>query len=229
MDQQKTEKLISYFQQYVTKERFAKIESLLQKRTRHITVVLEDIYQSLNASAILRTCDALGVQDVHCIEDRNPLDIKRNISQGASKWLTLSRYSQEQEEIESPLQHCIETLKKDNYTIVATSPHATMPIEKLPLDNKVALLFGTEQEGLTEQAVDYADQLVKIPMYGFVESFNVSVSVALCLYDLTTRLRVSKSLWQLNSDEQKELMLDWLRNSVDHPDILERKFYEDNK
>lgn len=226
MEIQKKELLV-YLKQFVTHQRQEKIKTLLKIRTRHIAVVLEDLYQSANISAIMRTCDALGVQDVHCVELRNQIAINKGISLGAAKWLTIDRYQQQPNETNNPTLECVLALKKQGYTIVATSPHATMPVSQLSLDKKVAFLFGTEDQGLTEEAINAADQIVEIPMYGFVESFNVSVSAALCLYDATLRLRASAIDWHLSEQAQEELELDWIRASLDHADVLERTFFEE--
>lgn len=224
MDKQK--KLIEYFSGHLTDARKALIESLLKERTRYVSVVLEDIHQSLNASAILRSCDGFGVQDVHIIEQKNNfIEIKRNIAMGTSKWLNLHYYNSQT--LENPTQACITKLKNDGYTIVATSPHATDTLETLSLDNKVALLFGTEDEGLTKQAFDLADKTIKIPMYGFAESFNVSVSAALCLYALTTRIRALNVAWQLTEQEQAALKLLWYKSSVVNPEFHERRFLQE--
>ena len=241
---EKEKQVLQYFSEHVTPQRLKKIEQLLPLRTRNVAVVLEDVYQSHNAGAIMRSCDAFGVQDIHCILKRNEFDAQSKVSQGAAKWLDISYYSQEPEEVESPTEHCIETLKKDGYKIIATSPHATTTLQELslfasssttgresedpnPMGQKLAFMFGTEEEGLTEEAVKLADDTIKIPMYGFVESFNVSVSVALILFDITTRLRASGLDWKLSEEEKQELKLDWLRNSIDRSDLLEKRFLED--
>lgn len=224
---EKEKKVLEYFSHRVTPHRLAKIESLLPLRTKKIAVVLEDVYQSHNAGAILRSCDAFGVQDVHCIVEKNQFSVKSEVAQGAAKWLDISYHSQEPEEIESPTRSCIERLKRNGYKVIATSPHATTTLQDLSVDQKLAFMFGTEEEGLSEEAVQLADDTIKIPMYGFVESFNVSVSVALILFDVTTRLRSSGLDWKLSQEEQEELKLDWLRNSLERSDLLERRFLED--
>lgn len=221
--------LLHYFAQFVTKNRQEKIKRILPLRTRRVGIVLEDIYQSSNTSAILRTADGLGVQDVHCIEGRNPFDVNAGISLGAAKWLTVDRYRTEENQTNNATKECIDSLKQDGYKIVATSPHATQSISDLPIEDKTMFLLGVEDEGLTEQAIDLADEVVQIPMYGFVESFNVSVSAALCLYDFTTRLRNSDVSWQLSEEEMLDLEIDWMRNSVENADALERRFFEDQK
>jgi tRNA (guanosine-2'-O-)-methyltransferase len=224
---EKEKQVLKYFSEHVTPQRLKKIEQLLPLRTRQATVVLEDLYQSHNAGAIMRSCDAFGVQDIHCILNRNEFDAQSKVSQGAAKWLDISYYSQEPEEVESPTEHCIKTLKNNGYKIIATSPHATTTLQELPADQKLAFMFGTEEEGLSEEAVKLADDTIKIPMYGFVESFNVSVSVALILFDITTRLRASGFDWKLSEEEHDELKLDWLRNSIDRSELLEKRFLED--
>ena len=224
---EKEKQVLKYFSERVTPQRLKKIEQLLPLRTRNVSVVLEDVYQSHNAGAILRSCDAFGVQDIHCILGRNEFDIQSKVSQGAAKWLDISFYSQEPEEVESPTQYCVDTLKKNGYKIIATSPHATTTLQELPVNQKLAFMFGTEEEGLSEEAIGLADETIQIPMYGFVESFNVSVSVALILFDITTRLRASGLEWQLTAEEQEELKLDWLKNSIDRSDALEKRFLED--
>ena len=224
---EKEKKVLEDFSSRVTPQRLAKIESLLPLRTRHIAVVLEDVYQSHNAGAILRSCDAFGIQDVHCIIEKNQFSTKSKVAKGAAQWLDISYHNQEPEEVESPTQSCVERLKRNGYKIIATSPHATKTLQELPVDQKLAFLFGTEEEGLTEEAVKLADDTIKIPMYGFVESLNVSVSVALIMFDVTTRLRASSIDWKLSDEEQEELKLDWLRNSIDRSDLLEKRILED--
>lgn len=208
--------LTAYFSQFVTPERFQKIQELVTFRTNQVAVALEDVYQDHNVSAIMRSCDAFGVQNVYCVTGRNKLRVKNAIASGATKWLTVAEYQTASE--------CIAALKKQDYKIVATSPHALMHLSEVPVDQKVVLFFGTELEGLTQQILHVADYHVKIPMFGFTESLNVSVSVALCLYDLTSRLRNSKLDWQLTQQEQEQLVFDWLKASVERSDLLEQKF-----
>ncbi len=217
--------LLAYLYTFLTEDRQKKIKKNLLDRTRYITVLLEDMHQSHNVAAVMRSCDGLGVQDIHCVEHENTLEIKKNIAMGASKWLTVHRYKSA-EPGKSATLSCIEKLKKSGYTIVATSPHGKKTLSQLPLNSKIALMFGTEDEGLSKDALDAADELMTIPMYGFVESFNVSVSVALCLYDLTSRLRVLDVDWKLSAEEQAALELIWLKAAVDRGDILEREFYK---
>ena len=229
MDIQTKKELLIYFEQFITKKRKERILATLSLRTRHVVVVLEDLYQLANSSAIMRTCDALGVQDVHCIEGRNQFDINAGIALGASKWLTIDRYCLEQDQANNPTAECLKELKKEGYKLVATSPHATKSLSELAVEDKTAFLFGTEDQGLTETALNVADEVVIIPMYGFVESFNVSVSAALCLYDFTKRLSESTVQWQLNNEERFDLQLDWARACLEKSEQLERRFFTEHR
>ena len=139
-------------------------------RTRYLTVVLEDIFQSQNASAVLRTCDCFGIQDVHIIENRNPYEINPDVELGSAKWLNMNRYNKSGH---NTLEAFTE-LRKKGYKIIATSPHKNdLMIQDLPIEHKIALVFGSEREGLSDIALQNADAFVKIPMYGFTESFNI--------------------------------------------------------
>ncbi len=178
-------------------------DRLVLHRTRHIAVVLEDIYQSHNASAVLRSCDCFGVQDVHVVESRNEFNPAGDVAVGSSKWVDYYKHPT----ISDAYCH----LHKKGYRIVATLPHEndTM-IGDLDLSQPIALVFGTELTGLTQEAIDGADAYVKIPMYGFTESFNISVCAALSLFSTTERMRSDSTIaWQLSEEEQLTLKLYW--------------------
>lgn len=199
-------------------------DRLAPHRTRHIAVVLEDIYQSHNASAVLRSCDCFGVQDVHVVENRNPFNPAGDVAVGSSKWVDYYKHA----DIKSAYSH----LHEKGYRIIATLPHEndTM-IGDLDLSQPTALVFGTELTGLTQEAIDGADGYVKIPMYGFTESFNISVCAALSLYSTTERMRRNPSIeWQLSQEEQLTLKLYWslqvIRDGESVLHQLEQKLFE---
>jgi tRNA (guanosine-2'-O-)-methyltransferase len=211
--------LIEQLLAYVTENKREKMQAVIANRTRYITVVLEDLFQEHNASAALRTCDIFGVQDVHVVEGRYSFKAVPTIAMGSSKWVDVHAYSS--------ITESITALKKDGYRIVATTPHTDCyELPNLPLDQKTALIFGSEQTGLSQEALAQADTFVKIPMYGFVESFNVSVSVALCLYDVIHRLRASATDWKLSEDETQDLMLQWIRQVSKTAALLEKNITE---
>lgn len=212
--------LFKHFAQYITPERAQTILRCAHERTRYVTVVLEDISHSHNASAALRSCDCFGIQDVHMIEMRHTFVENTNISKGANKWLSIHRYNQPKI---NNTQICYEALKKQNYTIIATTPHTNdVMIDKLPLNNKIALVFGTEEKGLSSYALEQADGYAKIPMYGFTQSFNISVSVALSVYETTKRLRESNYNWRLTPEEVVDLQLDWLGRATYRTEEIQR-------
>ncbi|NEQ49192.1 MAG: RNA methyltransferase [Leptolyngbya sp. SIO3F4] len=215
--------LIDYLGHFLTPDRKAKIETVLAHRTRYVTVLLEDIHTSQNAGAVLRNCDNFGVQDVHIIEQTTSFKVNLNVTRGCQKWLTTYRYRQQR----GNARICINALKAQGYCIVATTPHTdACELPELPLDRPIALLFGNELDGLSATALIHADTHLKIPMYGFSESFNISVSTALCLQSICDRLRQSSYSWQLTQDEQQSLRLQWYRSSCKNIQQLEASFWK---
>ena len=212
--------LIAFLGDYVTENKRQKIAEVLQQRTRHLTVLLEDIYQPHNASACLRSCDCLGVQDVHIVEDRNRYRPNNGVTMGSTKWLSLHRYHE--------ISPAVETLRSRGYRLVATTPNVDgFEPATLPREQPVALLFGTEEEGLSDEALEAADTTLRLPMYGFTQSFNISVTVALTLSRLMERVRESGIAWQLTEDEQRKLTLEFYRRIVKRHDLLEKQFWQD--
>ncbi|MCK5198001.1 MAG: RNA methyltransferase [Spirochaetales bacterium] len=211
------ERRISYYSELITAERLQKMNTVLRNRTRYISVALENIFQPHNASAVLRSCDAFGIQDVHIIENSNRFSSNSAVDMGTSQWLTLQRYRKEK----NNTIHAIEALKDQGYRVVATSPHADdIDLEEFDLTRgKAVFLFGTELDGLTPEAMEAADEYVKIPMFGFVESFNISVCVALTLHRLVQSLHESGLNWHLSEHEQMTLLHEWLRNSIRKPEL----------
>ncbi len=216
-------KLVGYLETFVSDDRKATLQRVLKNRTRHITVVLEDLYQTQNISAVLRTCDCYGIQDVHVLQNRNEFEIHKDISMGADKWLSISEYRFD-EDTEN-VKHCINSLHEKGYLVAATLPDERQrTIFDIPTEQKVAFLFGTELTGLSNEAKKYADINVLIPMYGFTESFNISNSAAIILSHTSEKLRKSNTLWQLSEDESEELYFEWLQKSVRNPDAMIRHY-----
>lgn len=212
-----------YLEQFITENKQQLIAEALKKRTRHITVVLEDIYQAQNASAVIRTCDCYGIQDVHIVENRHVYNVNPRVVHGAAKWITLHRYNEEQNNSES----CINTLKKEGFRIVATvpKPEATS-IYDLDISDKTAIVFGTEKHGISDYILHEADELVTVPMYGFTESLNISVSAAICLSAVAEKLFKSEVNWQLEEKDKTLLRLSWYKNIVHRAELLEKEFFK---
>lgn len=214
-----------YLTSFLTDERNERLREVVENRTRHITVVIEDLFQTQNISAVMRTCECLGIQDIHIVEGDNEFSIHSAISMGADKWLTRHHYPAQ----EANIVDCISKLKENGYTVVATLPgDDSCYLDKLPIDKPIAFLFGTELTGLSEEAIKHADKSVKIPMYGFTTSFNISNSVAIIATYLIEKLRNSSLNWKLNEDEKDALYLEWLQKSIKTPDLIIEKFLSKN-
>ena len=195
---------------------------IIKDRTRHLTVVVEDIFQSQNASAVLRTADCFGVQDVHIIENRNEYTLNPDVALGSSKWITMHKYS----DTENNTQAAYEYLHSQGYQIVATTPHINdIELSELDITKKTALVFGTEMRGLSDYAIKNADVHMKIPMYGFTESFNISVSAALCMHHLSDKMRRSEINWKLSDPEKLEVLLSWAKSVVKSAADIEKQMF----
>jgi tRNA (guanosine-2'-O-)-methyltransferase len=217
--------ILSYFQQFLSEHKSDLFEEKVLDRTRHFTIVLEDLFHPHNASAILRTCDCLGIQDVHMIENNHQFKNEKDISLGSRKWLTIHKHN----DLASNTPSCIESLKESGYTVAVLNPHQNdISIDEYPIETKTAFILGAEKTGLTEHSLKHADVHVKVPMYGFTESYNVSVTAALSSYDLVQRMRSSTLDWRLGEKEQWEVKLSWTLRSIRSSQKLIKHFIAEN-
>lgn len=212
------EELLVELHQFLKPERIERFEEVLANRTRHFTVAVENIYQSHNASAVMRTCDCFGIQDLHVIANKNQYSLSKDVAMGAEKWVDMHSYYKK----ENNTQECIDKLKSQGFQIVATSPHTNdVMLPDFDITKKTAFFFGTEISGLSDIVLGQADAFVRIPMYGFTESYNISVSAALVLHDVVTRLKKSDVKWQLTEDDLQDKRIDWAVKSLKSgPQIL---------
>jgi tRNA (guanosine-2'-O-)-methyltransferase len=219
--------LIKYLETFVTDQRKNTFNEVLMKRTKYLTVVLEDIFQPQNASAVLRTSECLGIQDVHIIENQNKYNLNPDVVMGANYWITLHKYKEKQENTKKT----IHSLKNQGYRIIATTPHKndTTPEHFDLHKGKAALVFGTELTGLSDVALEMADEFIQIPISGFTESYNISVSAAIVLYTLTQRLQNSNINWHLTEEDKNELKLLWLRHTIKKCNLIEKHFHDSIK
>ena len=216
-------RLLHFLSQYVTSGKKEVIERVLTHRTRFLTVVLEDVYHSQNISAVIRSCDCFGIQDLHVIENKHQYRLNPRVVHGASQWVDVFQYKQG----EQGAKECFTTLKQKGYQLVGTVPDQTaQPIHDFKIDQPTALVFGTEKEGLSDLAKEYCSHLVTLPMFGFTESFNISVSAALSINLLSMELFSSKLPWQLSEDEKESLRLTWFKAIVRNADIMEKEFFK---
>jgi tRNA (guanosine-2'-O-)-methyltransferase len=213
--------LTNYLDGFVSERRKGRLVEVLEERTNHLTVVLEDVYQSHNFSAVLRSADIFGIQNIHFIENRNKYKISEDVSMGSTQWLTLNRY----QKFENNTRECITQLKNKGYRIVATSLNErSVTLDQLKVDKPIALIFGTELTGISEDVQDMADEFVYLPMFGFTESFNISVCAALCMHELSTKIRAQVPDYKLTDAERKEIYLEWLKVSVKKHDLMIKEF-----
>ncbi|MDC6363046.1 MULTISPECIES: TrmH family RNA methyltransferase [Flavobacteriaceae] len=208
--------LFTYLQGYLTEERKERFLEVLKNRTKFLTVAIEDVYQMHNTSAIIRSCDVFGIQEVHVVEDRFSKRLDKNIAVGAEQWVDVHKYQSTGE--------CVSRLKGRGYQIMATTPHDdSLLLPDFFPKKQTALFFGTEKEGLSEEVMQQADGFLKIPMVGFSESLNVSVSAAIIIQELAHKVRNSNVNWQLSEDEIFEKRFDWTKKSIKSVEgIIER-------
>ncbi len=222
MDRDITALLSDHLGSFITPHKRELIERVLDHRTDRLTLVLEDIYQPHNASATIRTCECYGIQNIHIIENRNRYEVNPDVVMGSVKWVTLHRY---RDPAVDNTAACVARLREQGYRIVATTPHeGGYTPEDLPLDKPVALLFGTEEQGLTATALAAADATLRIPMFGFTESLNISVSVAVSFSHLVRRLHAERPDWRLDEERRAALRLFWYRRIVKKSAVVAEEF-----
>ena len=213
---------LEYLEGFLTDNRKENFLKVLKNRTNHFTVVVEDVFQMHNASAVMRSCEVFGVQNMNVIEQRFGKRIDKQIAMGAQKWVDIHRYD--------TVSNCIDSLKNQGYQILATTPHENdCLLENFDISKPSALFFGTERDGLSEDVLKQADGFLKIPMVGFTESLNISVSAAIILQNLTNRLRNSDIPWQLTEAQILEKRLAWARTSIKDIKRIEARYFEEKK
>lgn len=203
--------------QHLTDRKRELFDTVVNHRTRHLTLVMEDVYQTHNSSAIVRSMESLGIQDLYAIENRNSFNLHRRIARGAYDWLTLYQYNNHKNNSAA----CIEDLKKKGYRIVATALHENaIPLSELDITEKTAIVMGTELTGVSDAMKEIADANVVIPMHGFTESLNVSVASAVIMQHLVSKLRASSIPWQLSNEEKLALKIEWAKRTISWSDYI---------
>lgn len=212
-------KLLEHLETYLTPERKARFDAVLSQRTKHFTVATEDVYQLHNTSAVIRSCDVFGIQEIHIVEEQNSKRIDREIAMGAQKWVDINRFH--------AVKDCLQDLKQKGYQIVATTPHENDAVlHEFDVTKKSCFFFGRETEGLSEEVIDQADCFLKIPMFGFTESLNISVSAAIILQHVITKLKQTEVNWQLSEEEMLVKRLDWIKKTIKSYDDIVERFYK---
>ena len=211
-------KLLEHLESFLTENRKQRFEEVLSRRTKHFTVATEDVYHLHNTSAVMRNCEVFGIQEIHVIEERNTKKIDREIALGAQKWVDVIRFKS--------VTDCIKTLRERGYQIVATTPHKKdLGLQDFDVRPKSCIFFGRETEGLSKEVLDQSDTFINIPMVGFTESLNVSVSAAIVLQYLTSRLRKTNLNWQLSDEEKNKKKMEWIKKTIHSYDEIVDRFY----
>lgn len=211
------QKILDHLQEYLTPRRKALFEKVLAQRTNHLTVVAQDVYQLHNTSAVVRSCDVFGIQNIHVIEENIPRRIDKEIAMGAQKWVDINRYTSTTD--------CLKSLKEKGYRIVATSPHEDSHLlDDFDVSKPAALFFGTEKDGLSQEVMSEADATIKIPMVGFTESLNISVSAAIILQSLTIKLKNSDIIWEFTEEEKDQIRMDWTKKTIKNSEEIIEHF-----
>ena len=214
-------KYLEFLENILTDNRKGRFSNVLANRTNHFTVAMEDVFQLHNTSAVMRSCEVFGVQELNVVEEKFGKSIDKEIAMGAQKWVDVNRFES--------ISNCIDSLKSKGYQIIATTPHENdCMLDDFDISKKSAFFFGTERDGLSEEVLKNADGFLKIPMVGFTESLNISVSAAITLQNLTNRLRKSDVKWQLSEEEILVKRLQWAKNSIKDIKRIEARYYEEN-
>ncbi len=212
---------LAFLENILTDNRKEKFLKVLENRTKHFTIAVEDVFQMHNTSAVMRSCEVFGIQELNIIEQRFGKRIDKEIALGAQKWVDINRFD--------TVEGCISSLKNKGYQIIATTPHENdSMLEDFDITKPSALFFGTEKDGLSPEILEKADGFLKIPMVGFTESLNISVSAAIIIQNLTNRLRNSDISWHLSDDEIMEKRLAWAKNSIKDIKRIEARYYQEN-
>ncbi len=211
------QELLTYLEGFITESRKERFLDVISRRTNHFTLAMEDVFQMHNTSAVVRTCEVFGVQQAHIIEERFGKRLDAKIAMGAQKWVDIFRYED--------TQSCLQSLRSKGYQIVATSPHKeAFSLETFDISKKSAFFFGTEKDGLSQEVLSTADTFLTIPMVGFTESLNISVSAAIILQQLTSRLRSSQVDWRLSEEEKTDILIAWMKKSIRNIDYIMQRY-----
>ena len=212
---------LDYLTKFITDERREVLERTVNSRTHYMRILTENMFHPQNASAIMRHCEAFGIQQIHTVEDRCKFDPSVNIVRGTQKWVDVEHHDTTAE--------ALAALKAEGYRIVATTPHrcSATPETFDVTKGKFALVFGTEHAGISDEVIAAADDFLMIPMCGMVESLNVSASAAILIYMLSERIRQTVEGWQLSDEQKLKLLTRWTMSSVRDCERILRRAEED--
>lgn len=212
------EDVVELLAPYLTPERRARIERVLAARLKSLTVVIENLHDPHNGAAAIRSAEAFGLCELHVVEEAEPFRFSPKVTQGCDKWIEIRRHAD--------FAACARALHDRGFVLYAAIPGAERAVHEIDATRPAALVFGNEHAGLTSAARAACDASFGIPIHGFTQSFNLSVSVALAIYDLSTRRRAALGApGDLDEGERLGWRARWYALSLDEravQGILER-------
>ncbi|KUJ51197.1 TrmH family RNA methyltransferase [Chryseobacterium sp. JAH] len=214
-------KTYEYLKQFLTDERLQKIEHFAPESSDFVLPVLEDVYQFRNAAAIVRSVEACGFHKVVALQEENNFEPNLKVTKGADTWVDVEKLPRNMESFQK--------IKDKGYKIVVVSlENNAKMLPEYEITEPIALVFGTEMEGVSQEILDFADETLAIPMYGFTRSFNVSVAASLCMYELKQKLMKSGIDYKLNEEKLLRMKIRWAVNSVKSGKQILEKYQKDN-
>ena len=210
----------------MTEERLEKFERVVSNRQLDLTIILENVHDPHNIGAVLRSCDSVGICEIFILytEDRlgeDQIELGKRSSSGARKWLDVHYYTD--------IEACFRHVRQNYQTILSTHlSESSKSLHELDLNQSVALLFGNEKDGLSQEALSYSDGNFTIPQVGMVESLNISVACAVTIYEAFRQRLVAGRYGQANaleSTEKREVLQEYIRRHEerDQRAIVKRK------
>ena len=210
---------LTYLMQFLTESRREKFLQVVAQRTTYLVPVVECLIDEQNVNAVIRSSENFGLQRICVIETDAKMKAARSISKGSHHWLDIEKYKRDR------AADCIARLKQEGYKIFAASPHeGGFTPSNIPLDKKLAVVFGAEGPGISPQMTSACDGFLQIPMYGFTESYNISVAAAIALYTITEGVKQSAVAWQLTQEEQQKLLWRWTCRTIREAEKLLQRF-----
>lgn len=211
------ERRIALLAEFMLPERYATLDRTVTRRSRYMTILAENTFHPQNAAALVRHCEAFGLQEMHTVESLCRFTPSASVVRGTDQWVDIRKHRSTAE--------ALAALKGAGYRIVATTPHreSCTPETFDVTRGRFALVFGTEHAGISDEVIESADEFLRIPMCGMVESLNVSASAAILIYMLSERMRLTVSDWALTPAERAEVLYRWMCRSVRNSgEILDR-------
>ncbi|ALR29320.1 rRNA methyltransferase (plasmid) [Chryseobacterium sp. IHB B 17019] len=210
-----------YLKQFLTEERLAKIDHFSQESSDFVLPVMDDVYQFRNAAAIIRSVEACAFHKVIAMEEENVFNPNLTVTKGAETWVEVEKMPKNLDSLKN--------IKERGYKILAVSleKNAVM-LPDYQVTEPIALVFGTELEGVSKEVIDFADETLAIPMYGFTKSYNVSVAAGICMYELKQKLLRSDINYKLSEEKLLKMKIRWAVNSMRSGQQIFEKYLKDH-